>query len=512
MKHPMFCGLLLSLFLSGGLIFAGERMQPAMPVSPMFYGRNQLRYEVSSNTNFRTVELVPGQGYEAVDDFVAIRKGDIFIEAIEEAKNRALKTGDRVLNPETISIQSVTDVTEEFEARMLFTAFSAKLSGFGAKLTASMARDRAREELRKNTVMYIIVNAMGGNSIDARDSLLNLNDPNVEARLDALEAIPDVAQRRDMFVQNFGTHYVKRVEYGFSLIIRASMASVEKESVDKLRIAISARGWGQSASAETRKTTVDTFNSLNCSFDMQVLGKVEPVGSVISTPDFENVVAIVNKIQAGEITIHETPTSYTLAPYSPIVNLMAKKYPKLAAMFIKTIPMEPADNPLPVGTLLPFAGVHVPPGFLLCDGTVYARDEYPRLFEAIGTTYGTTRDDDFMVPNFSGRTAVGAGPLSDNTGNPRFFHFGETGGENEHAITVDELPAHKHGYRDVWYSEYRNPSISFIAVPGDIGSGARMDSDNVGYQLERDDMDEMGGGRPHNNLPPYVAVNYIIKY
>lgn len=62
-----------------------------------------------------------------------------------------------------------------------------------------------------------------------------------------------------------------------------------------------------------------------------------------------------------------------------------------------------------VGMVLPFAGKKVPKGFLLCDGRAVSRENYKRLFDAIGTTYGEgDKSKTFNVPDFRDRTIWGA--------------------------------------------------------------------------------------------------------
>lgn len=62
-----------------------------------------------------------------------------------------------------------------------------------------------------------------------------------------------------------------------------------------------------------------------------------------------------------------------------------------------------------VGMVLPFAGKTVPKGFLLCDGRAVSREDYKRLFDLIGTTYGEgDKSTTFNVPDFRDRTIWGA--------------------------------------------------------------------------------------------------------
>jgi microcystin-dependent protein len=63
---------------------------------------------------------------------------------------------------------------------------------------------------------------------------------------------------------------------------------------------------------------------------------------------------------------------------------------------------------IPIGTIFPFAGVQVPLGYLICDGSLVARTSYPFLFQVIGTTYGGIDGGTyFRVPDLRGRFPLG---------------------------------------------------------------------------------------------------------
>ena len=138
------------------------------------------------------------------------------------------------------------------------------------------------------------------------------------------------------------------------------------------------------------------------------------------------------------------------------------------------------------GFIYPLASEVVPEGFLLCNGAEYLRAEYPELFAAIGTIYGSgDGSTTFNVPNLQTRVPVGAGEN---------YELGSTGGEESHTLTVDEMPSHRHtinrgtsqnSYFGVTSLEVQNPEYSTTTNPA-------------------------GGDQPHNNMQPYTVVNYII--
>lgn len=136
-----------------------------------------------------------------------------------------------------------------------------------------------------------------------------------------------------------------------------------------------------------------------------------------------------------------------------------------------------------------------PAGWLLAQGQSLLRTAYPRLFTAIGTTYGAADSTHFTLPNLQGRVVVGRDATQ-----TEFDTLGETGGAKTHTLSVAELPAHSHLQR--FYSAQLAASGAALgAMTG--GAGATSASGQS--------TDNTGSGTAHNNLQPYITLNYIIK-
>lgn len=144
---------------------------------------------------------------------------------------------------------------------------------------------------------------------------------------------------------------------------------------------------------------------------------------------------------------------------------------------------------LPTGGVMPYAGSSAPTGWVLCDGSSYLRTgTYAALFAIIGTTYGSVDGTHFNVPDLRGRVAVG------KSTDTEFDTLGETGGEKTHTLTVGEMPSHTHTInRNTAASSY---GFSYSSS-GSGGATALSGS--------------TGGDGAHNNLQPYITLNYIIK-
>jgi microcystin-dependent protein len=165
----------------------------------------------------------------------------------------------------------------------------------------------------------------------------------------------------------------------------------------------------------------------------------------------------------------------------------------------------------PVGTVSPFIGntTLIPKNWLLCDGSYVSIDSYPELYRLIGSVYGEVIDGRFKLPDFRGRTLVGAGAAQNLT--TRFI--GEFGGEEKHTLSVAEMPTHSHkpavtdtgGVDHWWGSDDRVGSPNFDYD----GTSATKPAD--GFIAPSYKTDAVGGNSPHNNMPPYSVANWIIR-
>ena len=154
----------------------------------------------------------------------------------------------------------------------------------------------------------------------------------------------------------------------------------------------------------------------------------------------------------------------------------------------------------PVGSISLFAGATAPSGWLICDGSAISRTTYANLFSVIGTTYGVGNGSTtFNIPNLQGRVPVGL-----NFSDTDFNTISKTGGEKTHKLTVYEMPSHTHEEQAVANPNSGGPGIRGT-FNGQEGSG--LSSYPTGIQ-----SGNSGGNQPHNNLQPYIVMNYIISY
>lgn len=148
---------------------------------------------------------------------------------------------------------------------------------------------------------------------------------------------------------------------------------------------------------------------------------------------------------------------------------------------------------------LPWPTDTAPAGWVLCYGQAIDRTAFAGLFAVIGTTFGVgDGSTTFNVPDYRGRTPFGkddmGGVSADVITDTEADTIGGTFGDEEHTLTLAEIPPHTHTYdqpRDEDGGGSGEQEIQEINTGVNTGSA--------------------GGGDPHNNLPPGITSNYIIK-
>jgi microcystin-dependent protein len=194
--------------------------------------------------------------------------------------------------------------------------------------------------------------------------------------------------------------------------------------------------------------------------------------------------------------------------------------------FLDTIFTNPSAGEWNLNSLLPKGAINIwstasaPDGWLLCDGSSLLRASYAALFAVIGTTYGSVDGTHFNLPNLKGRVVVGL-----NASETEFDGLGELGGEKTHQLTEAELAAHthsnnQHNHGGATGGTQLNPSQTGQTSGG---SARRIDTQNLtgtiadtshqhSITAESITINNAGSNTAHNNLQPYMALNYIIKF
>lgn len=139
-----------------------------------------------------------------------------------------------------------------------------------------------------------------------------------------------------------------------------------------------------------------------------------------------------------------------------------------------------------IGTIVMFGSDATPEGWLPCDGDVVSIDDYPELFAVIGESFGEQpTPSTFVLPDMRWKFPYGAAPGL----------VGIEGGESSVTLTVDEIPPHDHAEQGV--------------VSGFVNGG--LEAPAAVAQPSAATTGSTGSGNPHNNMPPYVTLGFIIR-
>jgi microcystin-dependent protein len=153
-----------------------------------------------------------------------------------------------------------------------------------------------------------------------------------------------------------------------------------------------------------------------------------------------------------------------------------------------------------VGEIRMFAGSFNPNGWMFCDGALLPISEYDTLFNLIGTTYGGDGQSTFALPDLRGRI-----PLHFGNG----FIQAETGGVEQVTLSVNQIPAHTHALlASSGVTQQTNPTSNLVGQ----STQAKLYIDDVpNVNLSPLVIPGVGGSQPHNNLQPFLCINFIIS-
>jgi microcystin-dependent protein len=153
-----------------------------------------------------------------------------------------------------------------------------------------------------------------------------------------------------------------------------------------------------------------------------------------------------------------------------------------------------------------FAFGFAPRGWATCSGQILPISQNTALFSLLGTTYGGDGRSNFALPNLNGRVPMhpGQGPGLQ----PRYL--GEQTGEPAVTLLEAEIPSHNHRVAArTGRGKNKNtpePGIALADSQGNFAFGPVEKEVNTNPTT----LKPNGGGLPHNNMMPYLALNYCI--
>lgn len=153
-----------------------------------------------------------------------------------------------------------------------------------------------------------------------------------------------------------------------------------------------------------------------------------------------------------------------------------------------------------VGEIRMFAGNFAPVGWALCQGQLLPIAENAALFQLIGTTYGGDGQNTFALPNLASRLPVHLGPG---------FALGQAGGEEAVTLTTQQVPTHAHPVTaGTAAGSQASPAGNVLAGSATV---ALYNGNAPNASLAPQTVQPAGGSRPHDNMQPFLAINFIIS-
>ena len=232
-------------------------------------------------------------------------------------------------------------------------------------------------------------------------------------------------------------------------------------------------------------------------------------------------------------------TAQNLPPYTALNYLirLVTATPDAESEFVTRLGeletfVENGGNESPAGSIMAWGALTAPTNWLLCDGSVVLKADWPSLYAAIGNQYATGGETElqFRLPNLKGRVAVGR-----DASQAEFDTLGETGGAKTHTLSASEMPSHTHTFsgtsstdgahthtvHETWSdantTHNHGSSGGYVAQGQTVARGGTYDDPNVVVSAGSHShtysgtTSSTGSGGAHNNLQPYIVLNYIIK-
>ncbi len=179
--------------------------------------------------------------------------------------------------------------------------------------------------------------------------------------------------------------------------------------------------------------------------------------------------------------------------------ILLKAPDNLVGQHTVDVPSTGVAATLPAGMIVPYAGSTAPDGWLLCEGSAVSRTTYSTLYSMISTTYGVgDGSSTFNLPDLRGRVAIGVNGS---------HVLASSGGAETHTLTVEEIPSHNHTLRARTTGQNNGNPTNRTLAQVNIYTDADANVD-----MRNTSITSSGGGQAHNNMQPYITLNYIIKY
>lgn len=149
-----------------------------------------------------------------------------------------------------------------------------------------------------------------------------------------------------------------------------------------------------------------------------------------------------------------------------------------------------------------------PRGWAFCNGQILPISQNTALFSLLGTTYGGDGRSTFALPNLQGSAAMpqGQGPgLSQR-------NVGDQGGTNTITLLITEMPVHTHTVNGKVAGSMANPTdmVWGTSSAAKVAANFYAPAAPAPVNMNAGALAVAGGSQPHNNLMPYITLNFNI--
>lgn len=161
-----------------------------------------------------------------------------------------------------------------------------------------------------------------------------------------------------------------------------------------------------------------------------------------------------------------------------------------------------------LGEIRPFAFNFAPTGWMLCQGQTLSIQQYSALFSLIGTYYGGNGTTTFQVPNLQSRVPMSQGTSSAG----ETYVIGEEAGTESVTVTTSTMPMHNHTFSGMNSNGNDNKPAAgaSLANSSNAANYYGPPSSLTSLNVSSVSLAPPGGGLPHNNIQPYLAINWCI--
>jgi microcystin-dependent protein len=146
-----------------------------------------------------------------------------------------------------------------------------------------------------------------------------------------------------------------------------------------------------------------------------------------------------------------------------------------------------------------------PKGWAFCDGQLLPLSQNTALFALLGTTYGGDGKSNFALPNMQGSVPIHQGQGQGLS----LYDLGQTGGSETVTLLESEIPFHVHAMNAATQDPADSNNVGPTTAFGVVGGGTPYQAASTG-QMTPQTIAPAGGGLPHNNMMPYLTLNFCI--